>query len=100
MRTSQSIRLTRSRTNSASRLIGGRSRFDIPSYLGSARLKRFLEQAPQLADDDPPCNPEFPFSILNQTRTDTGSFANAKFEPCFESKGLSTPPQRASSASR
>jgi hypothetical protein len=33
---------------------------------------------------------EFPFSILSQTRTDTGSFANAKLEPCFESKGLST----------
>ena len=45
-------------------------------------------------------SPEFPFSILNQTRTDTGSFANARFERCFESKGLSTPPQRASSASR
>ena len=43
---------------------------------------------------------EFPFSILNRISTDTGRFANAKLEPGFECKGLSTAPQRTSSASR
>jgi len=38
--------------------------------------------------------------MLNRVSTDTGRFAKAKFEPGFESKGLSTAPQRASSASR
>jgi hypothetical protein len=35
---------------------------------------------------------EIPFSILNIRLAPTP--ANAKFEPCFESKGLSTSPQR------
>ncbi len=33
----------------------------------------------------------FNFEILIQTRTDTGRFANAKFEPAVESNALSRP---------
>ena len=38
--------------------------------------------------------PGFPFSILSQARTSTRRFANATFEPGFESQALSTVPQR------
>jgi len=37
-------------------------------------------------------HPKFPFSILNRTNTGTGRFANAKCDPGFKSKGLSSAP--------
>jgi hypothetical protein len=39
-------------------------------------------------------NPEFPFSILRTIAPTPGSLSNGMFELGFESKGLSTAPQR------